>query len=697
MRHLFLSAAMSSALLLSSAYGQESRTVLNYEDADLRAVANEVANRTKYQFVIDPRLQGRVNIVSPQGVGLTPDEIFEVFLVTLQVNNYTAVPAGDRIYKIVPIDQGGRDAGPVGSSSISGGTVTRIIPLRNIDARLTAGSLRGIIGQQGSIQAVQESNALIVVDNARNVDRVVEVVRTIDIDKSIIRTVTLENAEATQVAQTVSEIVGQVGGERGTAGRVEVIANPGTNQLVLKGDPEQIGRLLPVITELDTAGRVRGNFGAIYLDHADGEELVPIITQLITGQAQQVGDAGAGGARARIGGEGTAPIVTFHKPTNAILMNASPDMQRTIRQLVAQLDIRRPQVLIEAIVVEIANNTARELGVQYLSGGDGIPITGAQFTDTRPNLISAAGSAFFLTEEDGVREETQVLDNGTTVVRQIDDVDADVQAISGQLVQAAIADLLSFNGFLAGFGNVTDDGGVYGVLLSAIQSDSRSNVLSTPFTLTLDNEPARLQVGQEVPVVTGEAVGTDFQGGFRNIERQDVGTILEVTPQINDGNAVTLKVKLEVSSLTALTANSDSPILQKSSSEQSLVADNGQTIVIGGLVDNDQRNTESKVPILGDIPLLGLLFRGQERSEEESTLMVFIRPTIIRNPAAANAVTAKKYDFARQRQLAAERKKSGPSRLERLETELLGVNDGTVTEPLVPPTSEDNTLEPLER
>lgn len=699
---LFLSAvAALCALVPAAAEAQAGRTVLNYEDADLKAVAAEVANRTGYQFVLDPRLQGRVNIVSPPGMGLTPDEIFEVFVATLEVNNFTAVPTGDRIYKIVPIEQGARDAGPVDAPAAGGGTLTRIVPLDHIDARLAAGSLRGIVGQQGLIIPIQESNALIVVDTARNVGRIVEVLDTIDVDDSVVRTVSLENADATQVAETVTEIVGQAGGERGTAGRVEVIANPGTNQIVLKGSPAQVSRLLPVIDQLDTAGRVRGNFGAIYLNHTNGEALVPIITELITGRAQTVGGGGGvGGPGGGAGGAGappsnSGPIVTFHKPTNAILVNAPPEMQRTIRQLVAQLDIRRPQVLIEAIVVEIANNTARELGVQYLSGGDSIPITGASFTDTRPNLITAAGAAYFLTEDLSQPTEVIIGENGRETVVNPDPVDPNVLALSGQLVQAAVSDLLSFNGFLAGFGDTTEEGGVYGVLLSAIQSDSRSNVLSTPFTVVLDNEAARLSVGQEIPVVTGEAVGTDFQGGFRSIERQDVGNILEVTPQINDGDSVTLEIKLEISSLTAFTAQAEAPIVQKAISETRLVADNGQTIVIGGLVDNDQRNTQSKVPWLGDIPLLGNLFKGQNRSEEETTLMVFIRPTIIRDAETANLVTAKKYDFARQRQLAAERRRQGPSRLERLDAELLGMPGGARLDPLVRPVDEDEQLEPL--
>jgi general secretion pathway protein D len=653
---------------LTVAAAQEDLTTLNYEDADLKAVAAEVSARTGFQFVLDPRLSGRVNIISPPGTGLTREEIFEVFLATLQVNNFTAIPVGDRIYKIVPIEQGARDAGPVDSAPNLGGTITRIIPLRNIDARNAASTLRGLVGQQGLIVPTPESNTLIVVDTARNVERIREVVESIDVDETIVRTVDLQDADATQVAATLRDIVGQQGPER-SGMPLEIIANPGTNQVVLRGAPQQISRLLPVVQELDRSNSLRGNFDAIYLNHADGEELVQIITQLVTGRPAPTSPDGQAVAGA-VGANG--PIVTFHRPTNAILVNAPPEAQKTIRSLIAQLDIRRPQVLIEAIVVEIANNTARELGVQYLSGGDGLPATAASFTNTQPNLISAAGAAFFLSEEDDNRQVTQIID-GQVVVTEEDDVDADVAAVSGQLIEAAVSDLLSFNGFLAGFGGETDDGGLFGVLISAIRSDSRSNVLSTPFTTVLDNEPARLQVGQEIPVVTGEAVGTDFQGGFRNIERQDIGTILEVTPQINDGDAVTLKIKLEVSSLTAFTAVSDSPITQKSVTETATVADNGELIVIGGLVDNDQRNTETKVPFLGDIPVLGNLFKGQTRSEEETTLMVFIRPTIIRDAATANAVTARKYDFARQRQMRAERLQEGPSRLDRVREELLGL------------------------
>lgn len=641
---------------------------LNYEDAELPVVAAEVAERTGFQLVLDPRLSGRANIVSPPDMGLSPQQVWEVFLATLQVNNFTAIPAGDQVYKIVPIEQGARDASPVGSGSSPATMVTRIIALEHIEARTAASSLRGLVGQQGLLVPISESNALVVVDTMRNVDRVREVVRRIDVDARIVSYVPLANANANGVAATLRSIMGdEAGRSEGQARGFEVFPDPSTNQLILRGTRQQIDDVRPIIRELDQSGRLRGNFDAIYLRHADGEQLVPVIEALISGASP----GGEGGGAPAAG----APTISFHEPTNSILVNAPIEAQKTIRDLVARLDIRRPQVLIEALIVEISNNTARELGVQYVAGGNNIPISGNIGGGSQPNILSSAGAAYFLTEDDGVREETQVLDNGTTVVTQVDDVDEDVAALSSQLVQAAVSDLLSYNGFLTGLGGVDDDGDVWAVLISAVQSDSRSNVLSTPMITVLNNETAMLQVGQEIPIVTGEAVGSDFQGGFRNIEREDIGNILEVTPQINESDSVLLNIKLEVSSIGAFTTASDSIITNKSVVETVAVAGDGQTIIIGGLVDNDRRRTESKVPILGDIPLLGFLFRTRERSEEETTLMAFIRPTIIRDSNAADLVTAKKYRFVDDRQRQADRNPDGESRLDVIQDELLGPAD----------------------
>jgi len=666
-RQILISVLAVTTVSITAAIGQPLVT-LNYEDAELPVVAAEVAERTGFQLVLDPRLSGRANIVSPPDMGLTPQQVWEVFLATLQVNNFTAVPAGDRVYKIVPIEQGARDASPVNASDSPAAMVTRIIALEHIEARTAASSLRGLIGQQGLLVPISESNALIVVDTSRNVDRVREVVQRIDVDARIVSYVPLVNANAASVATTLRNIMGdEANRSEGQARGFEVFADSSTNQLILRGTRDQVNSVRPIIQELDQSGRLRGNFDAIYLRYADGEQLVPVIESLISG----AGAGGEGGVPVAAG----QPTISYHKPTNSILVNAPIEAQKTIRELVGRLDIRRPQVLIEALIVEISNNTARELGVQYVAGGNNIPVSGNIGGGSQPNILSSAGAAYFLTEDDGVREETQVLDNGTTVVTQVDDVDEDVAALSSQLVQAAVSDLLSYNGFLTGLGGVNDDGDVWAVLISAVQADSRSNVISTPMITVVNNETAMLQVGQEIPIVTGEAVGSDFQGGFRNIEREDIGNILEVTPQINESDSVLLNIKLEVSSIGAFTTSSDSIITNKSVVETVAVAGDGQTIIIGGLVDNDRRRTESKVPILGDIPLLGFLFRTRERSEEETTLMAFIRPTIIRDGNDSDLVTAKKYQFVDGRQRQADRNPDGESRLEVLQNELLGPAD----------------------
>jgi general secretion pathway protein D len=630
------------ALLAASGAVAQTGATLNYEGADLSAVARDVADRTGRIFVIDPRLSGRVNIVSPPGVTLNPDEVWEVFLATLQVNGFAAVPIGDREYKIVPSQQAIRDGGTNGSSATGTATVTRVIPLQYVDARTAAANLRGLVGENGVVTPITESNSIIVVDSGANVARLISVVERIDVDDSIVRTVPLENAPAAEVANTLLEIINSQVTEGRRAGSVSVVAVDTSNTILLRGSAQEVNRLIPIIQELDSKGSSQFALDTVYLNHADAEKIVPIIQQLI--------DTSMGGGEGQPPIGGFRPSVAFHKQTNALVINAPPETQRVIRSIVSRLDIRRPQVLIEAVIVEISNTTARELGVQYLTAGENVPFSTASFANTSPNAISAAGAAYFLGSDaaSGSRTVTTQNSNGTTTTEEFDQNDP-ANALAGQLVEAAISDLLSYNGFLIGGAGQLGDGSVFGALVSALQSDTDSNILAVPSVLLLDNETARLQVGQEIPIVTGEAVGSDFQGGFRQIERKDIGNILEVTPQINDGNTVQLTLNLEVSSL-AFTALSDNIITNESRIETVALAEDGQTLVLGGLIDNDRRNTESKVPVLGDIPLVGNLFKGQSRSSEETTLMIFIRPTILRDGISADGVTARKYDYVRQQQ-----------------------------------------------
>lgn len=678
--------ALGAALLLGASVlapaDAQTGAALNYEDADLRAVAEDISIRTGRTFIVDPTLAGTVNIISPADADLSPDEVWEVFLASLQLNGYTAVPIGDREYKIVRSQQALREGGEQGAAA--GSAVTRLVQLRFVDVRNAANAVRALIADTGLVQPIVENNSLIVADTAANVQRVVELLRELDVDNSVVRPVTLTNAPASEVASTLVEIISsQTGPEGGRAGAVSVVPVDATNQIILRGNPDEVRRLVPIVQELDSAGGNRVGFDAIYLNHANAEQVVELLRGLLPGQ---VGAAvgGEGGAPPGAGFGGPQTTISFDEGTNAVVVNAPPDTQRLVRSIVRRLDIRRPQVMIEAIVVEISNTTAKELGVQYLSGGDGFPASIGSFPGSGPNIVSAAGAAYFLGPgADSVTGGQRVVvdANGNPIVDN-SEVNPALVSVSGQLVEAAVGQLLNFSGFAAGFADRTDDGSVYGVLLNAIQSDANSNVLDTPFTIALDNQPARLQVGQEIPIVTGRATGDDFTGGvFANVEREDIGTILEVTPQINEGNTVQLEINLEVSSIGAFAGPTQDIITNKSVINTVATAESGETLVIGGLVGNDRQNTESKVPILGDIPLLGNLFKGQSRQRSDQTLMIFIRPTIIRDSLTARAATARKYDYTVQQQNRADRNKRGPSRLEQLEEEFLGT--GTFTPPRV--------------
>lgn len=672
--------AALGALLLSTAQpalaaAQQEGTgaQLNYEGADLAQVARDVAFRTGRIFVIDPRLSGRVNIVSPPGVSLSPDEVWEVFLATLQVNGFAAVPIGDREYRIVPSGQairGGSEANQTGGS-----TVTRVVPLQYVSAATAASNLRGLTSENGLVLPIVESNSLVIVDSASNVARLMSIIDRFDMDDSIVRTVPLENAAASQVVSTLREVIASRSGAD-QANAVSIVPVTSSNSVVLKGKPADVQRLMPIVKELDTEGRSDASLDVIYLNHASAEDLVPIIQQLLDEVSTVEGGEGRPTPRGKTS-------VAFHNPTNALIINASPEKQRIIRGIVDQLDIRRPQVLIEAVVVRISNSVARDLGVQYVSGGGDLPISASTFSSNSPNVISAAGAAMFLDQDQSgdTRTTTVTAADGTTTTTEetIYDSNDPTTTIAGQLVEAAVGELLSYNGFVLGAGGDDGNGGVYGVLLSAIQSDSQSSVLQVPSTVLLDNEEGKLQVGQEIPIVTGEAVGSDFQGGFRQVERKDVGTILNVTPQINAGNTVRLDINLELSSIGGSSAFSQEIITNKSLVETKALAEDGQTLVIGGLIDNTRVDTENKVPFLGDIPVMGNLFKGQSRSEEKSTLMVFIRPTILRDDLAADSVTARKYDYARQQQL--RRSKDGKARLDEVMRDYIGHDIGYAPAP----------------
>ena len=625
-------------LFAGAAHAQEDcGAAINYEDADIRAVVDEIAMRTGRKFVLDPRVQGRVTVKSGPNGGLCADEAWELFQAMLRVNGFTATPINGGSYKVVPVQEGPRAAGPVGEGR-AGDLVTQIIRLQHIDAREAAANLAQIINERGVVAPVRSGNALIIVDTADNIERLRKVLRQIDRDSTVYRTIPLNNASATEVANVLRGLAQELGEEGGQSSRISVVPVEASNSVLIRAEPSILSRLSGVVAELDRIGASKSDLAVISLNHADAEEITTLLREIAESQPQTTAE-GAPPGRKRAN-------ISFHKPTNSVIISGDADIQRTLQSVVAQLDLRRAQVLIEAIIVEISDSTARELGVEYFLSGDStnntVPFTSVNFSRAQPSILAQAGASL-INRTTTVNERDA---NGNIFQREVRETDFD----TGELALAAISGLLATNGVgIGGTGTIGDT--VFGGILTAIKRDTDSNILSTPFTTTLDNQTASLSVGQEIPITTGEQVGDDFTNAFRTVSREEVGVILEVTPQINEGGTVTLELTQEISSVAGqIVASSTDLITNKSRFTTTALVDDGDILVIGGLIDQSEDIFEDKVPLLGDIPLLGTAFRNQGKSKSNRNLMVFIRPTILRDRDSSSAATQRKFDYIRARE-----------------------------------------------
>ena len=631
-------------LTSGAAFAQDQKcgAELNYEDADIRAVVDDIAIRTGRTFLLDPRVQGRVTVKSPPDGGLCSDEAWELFQAMLRVNGFVATPLGVNKYKIVPMQEAPRSAGPVGAGA-SGDLVTQIVRLRYIDAREAAANLSQLVNERGIAAPVRSSNSIILVDTADNVARLRKVIAELDKDSTVYKTIALNNASAGDVARVVRGLAQQMSAENGAQpSAVSVVSVDASNSILIRAEPAIVERLSGVISQLDKMGGTKADLSVIFLKHANAEQLAKLLQQIVSsqqGDGAPGADDGAPDAPAPAasivgpGGKARA-MIAYDKATNSIIINGDADIQRTLREVIAQLDIRRPQVLIEAIIVEMSDTTARELGLQYFftgTNGSTVPFGTTNFQRATPNVLALAGPT--------------LLQTGNLSKNVSDDFGA-------SLTQAAINALLGINGLGIGGAGQIGDGTVFSAILTAIKQDDTSNVLSTPSVVTLDNQEASLSVGQEIPVTTGEAVGDNFQNAFRTVTRQQVGTILKVTPQINEGGTVTLKVSQETSSVAGQIIKSSTDLItNKREISTTALVDDGNLLVIGGLIDDTSELHDDKVPVLGDIPVAGNLFKHTARKRERRNLMVFIRPTILRDEESAQAATAKKLDYLRAKEL----------------------------------------------
>ena len=592
---------------------QAARHVLSLNDVDITALIDDVSIITGYTFILHPDVR-RTKVTVMSQASMTTNEVFQVFLSTLRVHGFAAVPAGQGVYRIVPEQMAIGDAALRGAGQNA--FITQVFKLDNFSAIEAAQMVKPLIDAQGQVVANARSNTLAVVDYASNMPRLREIVAGLDEnDRTKVATVELRNVPAREIEGILADLLSDR--DDNPNNRFEVSASASSNSVVVKGDEATVERAIRVAKELDNSDPVRDSLRVIELKNANAEDIVPILERLGETMALQ-----------QAPGETQTPGATIahHQPTNSLVISASPDTILAMERVVDALDKRRAQVLLEAIIVEISDSTARDLGVQFLLSGTGdssVPFLSTNFSNDTPSLLQLAGAI----------------------------VDPDVFGGTNPFVSGAVDSLIGQQGAGFGVGGRSGDT-LFGAIVTALERDEQSTVLSKPFNLTLDNGTSELLVGQQIPVATGETLGSDNSNPFRTVTRQDIGIKLNVTPRITADDTIHLDIFQEVSSIApTLTTGANDFVTNLRQITTTVLADDGEIIVLGGLIAQRQDIISNKVPIAGDIPVVGNLFKSKANDLTRSNLMVFIRPTIVRTAEESRAVTRRSYRYIRAEEL----------------------------------------------
>jgi general secretion pathway protein D len=667
-RKFLISAATALALATPLAQPAQAQQTLNVRDADIRAFIQDAARVTGRTFIIDNKVQGKVSVVTDRP--LSRSEYFEIVLSTLRANGLVAVPAPGGAYRIQPADGAAGQPSSVGRAANRNSFVTEVFRLRSIDAASALETLRPLVSKEGSVTANRAGNSVVVADYADNIVRIRQVIGRIDRDTSATQMVMLKNAGAREIATSLQALVATGGGgENAAPSAATVVPIDSSNAVAIRGDANTVARLAAMARQLDQQAASGTEIRVYWLEHADAEKLLPVLQQLVgqsTSQPVTASTPAAGGgaaptAQAAVpvaavsssssssgGGISTRgpAIVTRYEGANAIIVAANSDVQRMLGETIRQVDTRREQVLVEAIIVEISDAAAKKLGVQFLIGSTSTGFAATNYSNASPNLLTLAGA--YGANQLGTTKTTVVAADGTTTTTET----RESGDLASSLQEAAISSLQSATGIIGGLGTQIGKNGIFGAIINAVKSDTESNLLSTPSVMTLDNQKASILVGQQVPVTTGEALSQNFDNQFRTVQRQDVGIKLEVKPQINTGGAIKLFLKQEVSSVAGPVSNSSSDlIINKREIETTVTVDDGEILALGGLLDDNERKTIERIPLLSDIPGLGELFKSRSRSRSKTNLMVFIRPTILRTKEDAQRLTQQRYGYVRGMQL----------------------------------------------
>lgn len=585
-------------LSLNNLNGQDT-FILNYEDVDIKKVTQDIAQFSKKTIILDPRVKGKITIYS--NANLDRDQVWDVYLRTIQVNGFSAISEGGFL-RVVPENEATRDD----TTNESGGDFqTVVIPLLNRSTEEILPMIKPITGRQAHLSSIPSINSILLVDRSSNVSRIKDLLTSLDKNNTAkITIIKLDNLSSIEAVRILERLKAQ---NNPTINKFVAIPFTPSNSVILSANDLITKNVSSTLKELDKDVTSNDSIDVIYLKYAQASDLATILNSI---SGSFITDD-----------ESKKTVITHHEKTNAIVVSAAEDNLNSIRNIVAKLDIRRAQVLVEAIVVDLSEKAAKSLGVEAVFMGDdeeSIPIGITRFSGAGPDLLAIAGAA----------------DDATDVT----------------MSQTAVSSLLNTQGLVAAFGDLTKGEDNFVGILNAIADDTDSNILSTPSILAMDNEAARLFIGQEIPITTGESLGTNNSNPFRTTSRQEVGIELEITPQINEGSSVILNIKQGVSGIAGVASSGIDIITNKREIETTVLVDNNQIIVLGGLIDEDIQEVVSKVPVLGSIPLLGRLFQSSSSTTNKKNLMVFLKPTILTDADTTNEVSLEKYNYFKAQQ-----------------------------------------------
>ena len=573
--------------------------ILNYEEVDIKKVSQDIARFSKKTIILDPRVKGKITIYS--NANLNSEQVWNVYLRTIQVNGFSTIEQ-DGFLRVVPENEATRD----NTIDVSDGSFeTAVIPLVNRSSEEILPMIKPITGRQSHLSSITSINSILLVDRVSNVTRVKSLLADLDKNNTAqISIIKLDNMSSIEAVRILDKLKTQ---NNPTINQFVAIPFTSSNSVILSANKLITQNVKSTLEALDKDAIADDSTDVIYLKFAKADELAAILNSI---SSSFITDT-----------EGKKTIITHHEKTNSIIVSSAEENLKSIKNIVAKLDIRRAQVLVEAIVVDLSESAAKKLGVEAIYTGDddsSIPIGVTRFSGTGPDLLAIAGAS---------------------------DDEQDVT-----LTTTAVSSLLNTQGLVAGFGDMESGENNFVGILNAIAGDTDSNILSTPSILAMDNEPARLFIGQEIPITTGESLGTNNSNPFRTTSRQEVGIELEITPQINEGSSVILNIKQGVSGVAGVAQSGFDLITNKREIETTVLVDNNQIIVLGGLIDEDKQEVVSKVPVLGSIPLVGRLFQSSSTSSVKKNLMVFLKPKILIDSEAVNDISLEKYNYIKAQQ-----------------------------------------------